>query len=476
MTGVDTTGSVLEQVLAAAASAAGPYGASAPATRAQLLRAAADALDDAGERLVPVAAEETALPEARLVAELARTTFQLRATADRVMEGRCFEAVIEHADPDAPLGPRPDLRRVSEPIGPVLVFAASNFPFAFSVAGGDTATALGAGCPVVVKAHPGHPLLSDLVGDVLTEVGLPVAVVHGVDTGTTALRDPRVRAAAFTGSTAGGRALFDVAASRPDPIPFHGELGSVNPVVVTPGAVRARGAEVVDGFVASFTLGVGQFCTKPGLLFLPAGHGLEGRLVDAVRAVGPAPMLGDRIRDRYEQLLGTRRRHETLRTLVAGDGTAPTLLACDTSALLADPSLLEEECFGPASIVVSYEDDAALLAALAELRGSLTATVHSEPGEEDRVRPVLDVLRPRAGRIVHDGWPTGVAVSEAMHHGGPWPASTSPLHGSVGGNAIARFLVPRCYQDVPDTLLPPSLRRSNPWGIVRRVDGGEQRA
>jgi NADP-dependent aldehyde dehydrogenase len=464
----DTSATQLEDVLSAIASAGVDLAATTPTRRADLLRTAADALDADVQRLVPIAEEETRLPTARLEGEVARTTYQLRMLADLAAEGSCFDAVIEHADPEFPLGPRPDLRRVGVPIGPVLVFAASNFPFAFSVAGGDTGAALAAGCPVIVKAHPGHPQLSDRVGALLADAGAPVRVVHGVQTGRTALTDHRVKAAAFTGSIGGGRALFDLATSRSDPIPFYGELGSVNPVFVSPRAVEARGPEIVAGFVGSFTLGVGQFCTNPGLLFLPVGHGLEHTLVDALREVGPAPMLGDWVEDRYKQILGERRSRPEVSGVVNGHGTAPTLLATSAAAVSSNPAL-RDECFGPTSMIVEYLDDDDLLRAARSLEGALTATIHAEDDETDWARTLVAVLAQRAGRIVWNGWPTGVAVNPAMHHGGPWPATTAPLHSSVGGNTISRFLRPICYQGVPDALLAPSIRDANPLGLQRRV-------
>lgn len=428
--------------------------------RATLLRQLADALEADRAQLVPLAGEESHLPAGRLEGELDRTTNQLRFFADMITDGTCFDAVIEHGDPD--------LRRVSVPIGPVLVFAASNFPFAFSVAGGDTASALAAGCPVTVKAHPGHPRLSDRVAAILRDAGAPVTLIHGEDAARQALLDPATKAAAFTGSTAGGRALFDLAVGRPDPIPFYGELGSINPTVVTPSAARERGPEIVAGFVNSFTLGVGQFCTKPGLLFLPHGHGLTDALTEAVRGVPAAPMLGDWIEHRYTELLAARTARSEV--LHAGSGSAPTLLRTTAPALVDAPDLAEE-CFGPVSIVVEYADRDELGAALAVVDGSLTATVHAEPDEYAWARELFEYLSGRVGRIVMNGWPTGVAVTAAMHHGGPWPSSTAPLFSSVGGNAISRFLRPVSYQNVPDELLPPELQDANPLGIRRRVDG-----
>ncbi|HCA87932.1 MAG TPA: aldehyde dehydrogenase (NADP(+)), partial [Streptomyces sp.] len=476
----DTAPEALDAVLAAASAAAGPLAALRPARRATLLRAAADALDAAAGDLMPVAMRESSLPEQRLTGEVARSSGQLRLFADALEEGSYLEAVIDTADPDAAPVPRPDLRRMLVPLGPVLVFAASNFPFAFSVPGGDTASALAAGAPVVLKAHPGHPELSRRTGEVLAEAlcaaGAPegtFAVVHGTDTGTAALTDPRIKAAAFTGSVSGGRALMDIAASRPEPIPFYGELGSLNPVFVTPAAVAARGDAIADGYVASFTLGTGQFCTKPGLLFLPEGHGLEERLTDAVRATASAGMLADRIRaghaEERDRLAGL----GAVRTLVRGGddaaGVAPTLLATTAGELLADPGALLTECFGPTSLVVEYAGTDELHAAAETFGGTLTATVHAE--ESDDVAPLLERLRDRTGRILFNGWPTGVAVAAAMHHGGPWPATTASVHTSVGTTAVRRFLRPICYQNAPQSLLPEALADRNTLGLPRRIDG-----
>ena len=478
----DTTPQELDAVLAAAVQAAGPLAALRPAERAQLLRAAADALDAAAGELVPIGMEESALPEGRLTGEVARSSGQLRMFADALEEGSYLEVIIDTADQDAKPVPRPDLRRMLLPLGPVLVFAASNFPFAFSVPGGDTASALAAGCPVVVKAHPGHPRLSRRTGEVLAEAlraaGAPegsFAVIHGMDVGTSALTDPRIKAAAFTGSERGGRALLDIATTRAEPIPFYGELGSLNPVFVTSAAVAARGQAIVEGYVGSFTLGAGQFCTKPGLLFLPEGHGLEERLVGAVRGTEPAGMLNERIReghaherDRLEGLGATR-------TLVHGSddgsGVAPTLLATTAKELLADPDALLKECFGPTSIVVDYSGPEELRAAAEAFGGNLTATVHAEDSDAATLPPLLDLLRDRAGRLIYNGWPTGVAVAWAMHHGGPFPATTASIHTSVGVTAIRRFLRPVCYQNTPQALLPEALQNRNALGLPRRIDG-----
>ncbi|MET7950133.1 aldehyde dehydrogenase (NADP(+)) [Micromonospora sp. NPDC005324] len=447
-------------------------------SRAARLRDAADALDASAAEVVALADTETHLGPTRLTGELARTTGQLRLFADAVEEGSFLDVTIDRADPAAMPVPRPDVRRMMRPLGPVAVFAASNFPLAFSVAGGDTASALAAGCPVVVKAHEGHPRLSDLVGRVLADVLPPgaVTVVHGRAAGRELVIDPAVRAVGFTGSEAGGRALFDLATRRPDPIPFYGELGSVNPVVVTPTAVAVRGAAVAAAYVASYTLGLGQFCTKPGLLFLPAGHGLESALVDAVRAVAAGPLLGEWIRGGFDEAVAALAAVPGVRSLVAptagtGITATPALLAMPAAHFLAEPAAARE-CFGPASLVVEYADRAELLAALNAVPGALTATVHTEPDRDSElVRAVLDVVSERAGRVVVNGWPTGVAVTWAMHHGGPWPATTASLHTSVGAAAIRRFLRPVAYQDVPAELLPEALHDANPLRLPRRVDG-----
>jgi NADP-dependent aldehyde dehydrogenase len=362
-------------------------------------------------------------------------------------------------------------------LGVALVFAAGNFPFAFSVAGGDTASALAAGCPVVLKVHDGHPELSASVGGIVKEVfGDGFGLIHGTDAGRAAAVDRRVRAAAFTGSTAGGRALFDLAAGREDPIPFYGELGSVNPVFVTPAAVRARGDEIAEGYVASFTLGSGQLCTKPGLLFLPAGHGLDARIAARAAAVAGARMLEDRIAEGHAAKRAARRGVEGMRVLVGPDADdpampRPTVLLTSMAALSDGPSLLREECFGPTSIVVEYDGVDELVAAADLVEGSLTATVHAEPGDAAVVEGLVAELRDRAGRIVWNGWPTGVRVGWAMQHGGPWPASTSASHTSVGAAAIDRFTRPLAFQNAPQAHLPPALRDLNELGMPRRVDG-----
>ncbi|GLY86893.1 aldehyde dehydrogenase (NADP(+)) [Actinoallomurus iriomotensis] len=445
--------------------------------RAGLLRAMAGALEEARERVVAVADRETALGERRLNGELTRTCFQLRLFAEVLDEGSYVEATIDHAGP-TPMGPRPDLRRMLVPLGPVGVFGASNFPLAFSVPGGDTASALAAGCPVVAKAHPSHPATSQLCLELLDaavrEARAPegtIGLVHGARAGTDLTAHPAIRAVGFTGSYRGGRALFDVANARPDPIPFYAEMGSLNPLVVTPEAAAGRAAEIAEGYVASFTLGAGQFCTKPGLAFVPdgkAGERFRAETARRVRDLGGTVLLNAGIaegfRDGVDRLTGQR----GVAVLAAGDGPLAPVLFTVRAQDFAGPLL--EECFGPAGVLVEYDEPEALLEILAGLPGNLTATVHTGEGETDLPARLATVLRERAGRLVWNGFPTGVAVSHAMHHGGPFPATSNPLHTSVGTTAIRRFLRPVTWQDAPEALLPPELRDAGP-GIPRRVDG-----
>ena len=441
--------------------------ASSASDRASWLRAIADTLDAAVDELVALADEETHLGPVRLRGEVGRTTGQLRLFASAVEEGSYLEATIDHADAAA-APPRPDLRRMLRPLGPVAVYAASNFPFAFSVAGGDTASALAVGCPVIVKAHPGHPLLSrrtaQLVVAALANAGAPVgafALVEGYEAGVALVQHPVITAASFTGSVRGGRALFDLAAARPDPIPFFGELGSINPVVVTKDADANRGAELAAGLAASFTLGAGQFCTKPGLVFVPRGSTLEQRVVEHLPAELP-PLLNDAIASGFatgaEHLLAL----DGVEVLASG---AATVAATDVAALSDD---MLTEVFGPLTVLVRYDSHEELLDALGRLEGSLTATLHA--GDSEPSADLVDVLAQKSGRVLFSGWPTGVAVTWSQHHGGPWPATTSQ-HTSVGVTAVRRFLRPIAFQDAPDAALPPALREANPLGIPRRVDG-----
>ncbi|MEV5407630.1 aldehyde dehydrogenase (NADP(+)) [Thermopolyspora sp. NPDC052614] len=443
--------------------------------RARLLEAVAAELAAAEPELIAAADAETALGEGRLTGELARTCFQFRFFAEVIRDGGYLEVAIDHADPSAPPAPRPELRRMMVPIGPVAVFGASNFPLAFSVPGGDTASALAAGCPVVVKAHPAHPETSELAAAALRRA-LPQDVftlVHGYEAGRALVQDPRIRAVGFTGSERGGRALFDLAVSRPDPIPFYGELGSVNPLVVTPAAARERGKTIGAGAADSLTLGMGQFCTKPGLIFVPRGESGDTLVHALVRRVGeitPGVLLTDGIRDAY--VAGSYRAQQEATTLYAGEADGPacgaTLVRVDTQAVIDGKAPLEE-VFGPFAVVVDYDDEQDLLAALTALKPALVATVHAEESETALAGRLLDLLTERVGRIVWNGYPTGVAVAWAMTHGGPYPATTAPGHTSVGAASIRRWLRPVTYQSVPQSLLPVSLRDTSP--MPRRLDG-----
>ncbi|WP_046471360.1 aldehyde dehydrogenase (NADP(+)) [Allosalinactinospora lopnorensis] len=449
-----------------------------PADRAPALEAIASALEKAAPKLVALADEETSLGQARLHSEMVRTVFQLRLFAKVVTRGEYLGATTDNADPSWPMGPRPDLRRVLEPLGPVVVFAASNFPFAFSVAGGDTASALAAGCSVIVKAHSGHPRLSaataEVVHNALRSAGAPEGlfdIIFGTEAGRDAIVDPRVKAGAFTGSIEAGRALFDLATGRPEPIPFFGELGSVNPVFVTKAAAERRGPAIASEFVGSFTLGAGQFCTKPGILLVPASAELVDQLHGAVPDK-PLTLLNDRIRTSYASALRELRDTAGVHVVVSGDhaatNPAPTVLRTTSAELLSDPQALIREVFGPAALIVEYAEESELLEVAKVIEGQLTASIQGE--DDDAIAAeLIRLLAAKAGRVLWNQWPTGVSVTYAQQHGGPYPATTAPATTSVGTEAISRFLRPVAYQNVPQHLLPPALRDANPLGIPQRA-------
>jgi NADP-dependent aldehyde dehydrogenase len=461
--------------------------------RSAFLRTAADELQAAKDWLVETADAETALGPVRLTGELARTCYQLRAFAGIVDEGAFLDVVINHPD-DTATPPIPDLRRYKVPLGVVAVYSASNFPFAFSVAGGDTASALAAGCPVVVKAHPDHPALSELVAKVLRRAAarhdIPegvIGLVHGFEAGIELIKHPLVSAAGFTGSIRGGRALFDAAAARPVPIPFHGELGSLNPVVVTEAAAAERAEAIGAGLAGSMTLGVGQFCVKPGLVLAPsgdAGDRLLKSLTDAVSDTEAGVLLDHRMRDNF--IAGVAERVElpdVESPVTPGAGGEHTVSAgfltvpASRLAQEGEHDLLLEECFGPVTVVARYDDEAEVRAVLSRLPGNLTATVQlssEEAAGEGRGAELVQELTPLAGRVLVNGWPTGVAVAPAQHHGGPYPATTSTST-SVGGTAIERWLRPVVYQSTPEALLPAELRDENPLGLPRRFNGRLER-
>lgn len=484
----------LDTIAAGAAAATEPFAATAPADRAAALVGVADALLANATELVAIGMEETGLTEARLTGELTRTAVQLKLFAEVVNDGSYLDARIDAADGDFVLGARPDVRRVLSPLGPIVNFAASNFPFAFSVAGGDTAAALAAGCPVILKGHSGHPRLgartAEVVVGALDAAGMPEATfqfITGQQEGVAILKDPRVRAGSFTGSIPAGRMLADIAAARPTPIPFFGELGSLNPVFVTQDAVAERGEAIASAYVGSVAGSAGQLCTKPGFMFVPAGHGLGEAIQAAAASVAPHRMLNPRIAagfgERRDEILAT----PGVSVLAEGELTLDedgqgwatvTIVSVTADTLRAEPKRLLEEAFGPLSIVVEYAPDADLPALVTELfEGNLTATVHLGAGEDSpELRELVRVLSEHAGRVLFDGWPTGVAVTPAMQHGGPWPATTNDSSTSVGTAAISRFLRAVAYQNTPQALLPAPLQDANPWNVPQAVTpAGESR-
>jgi NADP-dependent aldehyde dehydrogenase len=479
---VESSPAEVETACASAAAATPRLDALGRAGRAAMLRAMADALESRGEDVVGLADRETGIGTARLGGELKRTSFQLRVFADVLDDGAYLEATIDHRG-DTPMGQRPDLRRMLVPLGPVAVFGASNFPLAFSVPGGDTASALGAGCPVVVKAHPSHPATSvlcfELLAQAAREAGAPegtLSLVHGQQAGADLVANAAVKAVAFTGSLTGGGALLEIIARRPEPIPFYGELSSLNPVVITKAAAADRAEEIGDGLVASFTLAAGQLCTKPGLVFLPVGPAGD-EVIDAMAAaladVPEQVLLNERIRDAYDTGTAQLRSAANIRvvraaTATGGKGFHAGAHLVQIGAAALDSEAMQEH-FGPVTVVVRYADDDELRTALGYLPGSLTATVHSAPSEVALVRDLSARLRERAGRLIYNDYPTGVAVAWAQHHGGPWP-STNSLHTSVGPTALRRFLRPVTWQDAPEHVLPPELQ-DDALDLPRRIDG-----
>ncbi len=461
--------------------------------RAAFLRGAAARLRAAGDDVVEIAGRESGLPEGRLRGELERTAGQLEAFADVLDAGDYVEAIIDTADPDATPVPRPDVRRMLVPIGPVAVFGASNFPLAFSTAGGDTASALAAGCPVVVKGHPSHPGTGELVAHELraaaAEAGLPDGtfahlLASGVEVGEALVDAPAIAAVGFTGSTAGGRAIADRAAARPHPIPVYAEMGSINPIVVTDAALAARADAIADGLVASVSNFGGQLCTKPGVVFVPggaAGDAFAQAVAARLDEVEPTVLLNERLRDALDAAVTRLAEADDVRPLGTappfnGDGYRHQPAAYEAPAAAAGGPLLEEH-FGPVVLLLRYADREELLTALGRVEGQLTGSVHAQPDDDAELLGLLtDLLAARAGRLVYDGFPTGVAVTHGMHHGGPYPATSAPGHTSVGMTAIRRFLRPVAWQNAPESVLPPELRDENPLGIWRRVDGELTRA
>ena len=456
--------------------------------RARFLEAIAQGILDIGDPLVERCMAESGLPRARLEGERARTVGQLRLFAEAVREGGWIEARVDPALPQRQPLPRPDLRQRHIALGPVAVFGASNFPLAFSVAGGDTASALAADCPVVVKAHSAHPGTSELVGRAVqaavARCGLPEGVVSllfgsGNVVGQGLVADPRIKAVGFTGSRAGGTALMKIAAARPEPIPVYAEMSSINPVFLLPKALAARAEGIGKAFVGSLTLGAGQFCTNPGLALAVEGPDLDAFLASAAEALGGAPaqtMLTPGILEAYQtgvaHLAGNNRVRKVASGRLATAGTQGEAALFETTAshFMDDPALAEE-VFGAASLVIRCPDVETMLRLAEGLEGQLTATVQMDEGDLETARLLLPVLERKVGRILVNGYPTGVEVSHAMVHGGPYPSTSDGRSTSVGTLAIRRFLRPVCYQDLPAALLPQALRDGNPLNLWRRLDG-----
>ena len=461
------------------------YRALSAQRRADFLDDCAARIEALGAALIERAVAETGLPQARLEGERARTANQLRMFAALVRSGDALDARIEPALPDRQ-PPRPDLRFWRIGIGPVAVFGASNFPLAFSVAGGDTAAALAAGCPVVVKAHPAHPGTSELIGRAIQQAvaaaDLPAGVFAllfdaGHDVGSALVQHPAIRAVGFTGSRIGGLALARLAAARREPIPVYAEMSSVNPNLLLPGALAARTESLARDYAASATLGCGQFCTKPGLMLGLAGADFEAFAAHAVRAFSAVPagvMLTPGILAAYTRGVERLARHPQVSTLARGasaPGRAQAALLRVTARDLAADATLGEEVFGPCSVLVECADCDELFRVLRGLEGQLTMTLHMEPADGDLARALLPLLERKAGRVLANGFPTGVEVCDAMVHGGPFPATMDGRSTSVGTAAIERFLRPVCYQNLPEALLPDALRDANPLGVRRRLAG-----
>ncbi|PZX14434.1 NADP-dependent aldehyde dehydrogenase [Palleronia aestuarii] len=463
----------VDRACAAAEEAFWTYGYSDRETRAGFLDAIADAIEARGDAITEIGTQETGLPEARLQGERGRTTGQLRLFAEHLRKGDYLDRRHDAALPDRQPLPRPDLRMIQRPIGPVAVFGASNFPLAFSTAGGDTAAALAAGCPVVVKGHSAHPGTAEIVAEAVLEAvektGMPAGVYSMIQGGTrevgqALVQHPLIRAVGFTGSLAGGRALFDLCAQRPEPIPFYGELGSVNPMFVLPAAAKSRGAEIGRGWAGSLTMGAGQFCTNPGIAVVERGEAGDAFVAAAKAAledVGPQSMLTDGIarayRDGQARFGGRNAVRALLETGQEGRSASPNLYETDAEAYLQDHAL-GAEVFGPLGLVVRVTgpDDMERLARGFE--GQLTATLHLDEDDAALGRRLLPILERKAGRVLANGFPTGVEVADAMVHGGPYPASTNFGATSVGTLSIRRFLRPVCYQNIPEALLPEDLR------------------
>jgi alpha-ketoglutaric semialdehyde dehydrogenase len=476
----------VDRACALAEAAFDPYRATSPEVRARFLELVADKIAALGDALTDRACAETGLPRARIDGERGRTVGQLKLFAAEVRDGGWQDVRIDPALPDRKPLARPDLRLRMIPLGPVAVFGASNFPLAFSVAGGDTASALAAGCPVVVKAHPAHPGTSEMVGCAIqaavAESGMPEGVFSllfgvGDRLGAALVADPRIKAVGFTGSRNGGLALSRIAAGRPEPIPVYAEMSSINPVLLLPGALAARGAELGKAFVGSLTMGAGQFCTNPGLLLAVPGPGLDAFVEAAATAMGDAAagvMLHAGILAAYRKGVAQLEQTAGIERLGVGptaeDRAGAVLFGTDAATFARTPHLAEE-VFGAAGLLIRDTGWDVLAPLLRGLEGQLTITIHMTEADEPLAARLLSILETKAGRILVNGWPTGVEVSHAMVHGGPFPATSDPRTTSVGTLAIRRFLRPVCYQNLGAPLLPEALADANRWRLWRRIDG-----
>jgi NADP-dependent aldehyde dehydrogenase len=464
------------------------YKQTSPDKRAEFLNRLATNLANEKEEIINRAMLETALPEQRLTGETLRTVNQIKMFAQYLVEGYYCNAKIDTAIPDRQPVPKPDIRQMLIPVGPVAVFGASNFPLAFSVAGGDTISALAAGCSVVVKAHPSHPGTSELVAKVIiktiAQCGLPESIfsmVHGIDNeiGEWLVKNENIKAVAFTGSKSGGKALYDIAVRREEPIPVYAEMGSVNPVIIFPEALKTRGEQIVKGLAQSVTLGVGQFCTNPGVVFVLDSENTVTffeNLKGEFKKIKPETMLSDKIAGMYKEKLEEMKKNASL--LVEGEKAKADTETKGTAYVFYSVSenwgankKLQQEVFGPSTIVVIAKDNEDLMQIVENLEGQLTITFHGTDKELEQNKDLIEVAKEKAGRLIFNGYPTGVEVCHSMHHGGPFPATTDSKFTSVGTESIKRFLKPICYQNFPDKLLPKQLKNNNPLNILRFVNG-----
>ncbi|KIP88654.1 MULTISPECIES: aldehyde dehydrogenase (NADP(+)) [Pseudomonas] len=486
---VEATAQEVDAAAEAAAAAYPTYRSLSAGKRADFLDAIADELDALGDDFVATVCRETALPAGRIQGERGRTSGQMRLFATVLRRGDFFGARIDRALPDRQPLPRPDIRQYRIGLGPVAVFGASNFPLAFSTAGGDTASALAAGCPVVFKAHPGHMATTALVGAALLraaeKTGMPKGVfnmIYGGIVGAALVKHPAIQAVGFTGSLRGGRALCDMAAARPQPIPVFAEMSSINPVIVLPEALKARGAQIAGELAASVVLGAGQFCTNPGLVMGIRSPAFSAFLESLTAKMADQPaqtLLNAGGLESYGKGLAALAAHPGITHLSGarqeGSQARPQLFKADVGLLLDGDERLQEEVFGPTTIVVEVADEAELLTAMKGLHGQLTATLLTEPGDLPGSEELFALLEQKVGRVLFNGYPTGVEVCDSMVHGGPYPATSDARGTSVGTLAIDRFLRPVCYQNCPDALLPDALKNGNPLGIARLVDGASSR-